>query len=501
MRAALGRNVIANILSALSGIAASLISLPIVLSHVGPEGYGVWTIGLAVIIYLSVADTGFGPAVQRWTALSKGAGTPGQSTRLLWTTLALYCAFGVVAMAAIFFLAPTIAAVFDFPADLLEESHTMLRIVGVVLFVTMLSAAIGNVMQGLERFSAIGLTTAAGALTYLAAVIVLLESGGGVVALAEATLIQQGVTLIGRLWAVRGLFRAVEPVLLRWSEVRELVVFSAKLQASVFSWLINSQSDKVVMGLIASTATLGQLGVASQVADAGRLVAGAALAPIVSSLAVTVAAADPERLRRHFAWTHRLWLEVIAGGTIIGLGALYPLLYAWLGDGYEEAAILSAFLVAAMGFALLGGTAAAYLRALGRPGIESRYGLIMVGLNLVFTVVLAITFGPLGVVGGTLAASALAAIWLLRRFAVEAPETVRPTARDAIRPGLLALLAGAFAAAAGLAANAALPDGVAFVAVVAATGLAFLGYLSAVTGRALTPRGMRGLMTSLRQPA
>jgi O-antigen/teichoic acid export membrane protein len=278
-------------------------------------------------------------------------------------------------------------------------------------------------------------------------------------------------------------------------------VFSAKLQPSVWAWLINSQSDKVVMGLIASTATLGQLGIASQVADAGRLVAGAALAPIISSLAVAFAAADPERLRRHFAWTHRLWLETIGGGTIIGLGVLYPLLLAWLGEGYGEAALFGAFLVGAMGFALLGGTAVAYLRALGRPGIESRYGLIMVGLNVVFTVVLAVAFGPLGVVGGTLAAYALAAGWLLRRFALEAPETVRPRARDAIRPGLLALAAGAFAGAAGLGVNAVAPRGLALAGVAAAAGLAFAGYLSAVTGRPLTPRGMRALMAALRQPA
>jgi O-antigen/teichoic acid export membrane protein len=142
----------------------------------------------------------------------------------------------------------------------------------------------------------------------------------------------------------------------------------------------------------------------------------------------------------------------------------------------------------------------AYLRAVGRPGVESRYGLVMVGLNLVFTVVLAIAFGALGVVGGTLAAYALAAAWLLRRFSIEAPETVRPVARDAVRPGLLALAAGAFAAAAGLGINAVLPRGVALAAVAAATGLAFAWYLSAISGRPLTPRGMRALMTALRQP-
>lgn len=500
MRAALGRNVVANMLSALSGIGASLISLPIVLSHVGPAGYGVWTIGLAFILYLSVADTGFGPAVQRWTALAKGQGRRRDAARLLWTTLALYGAFGLLSLAAMMLLAAPITDLFDFPTALHEDSVAMLRLVGVVLLVTMLAAAIGNVMQGLERFLAIGVSTLLGALAYLGAVIALLAAGRGIVGLAEAALVQQSVALAGRVVAVRDVIAVSAPSLMRWVQLRELAIFSAKLQASVFSWLINSQSDKIVMGLVASAATVGQLGIASQVADAGRLVAGAALAPIISSLAVAVAAADPERLSQYFAWTHRLWLEVIGGATVIGLAVLYPLLRAWLGDGYGEAAILGTFLVAGMGAALLSGTAVAYLRAVGRPGLEGKYGLLMVGLNIVFTVPLAIAFGPVGVVAGTLAAYMLAASWLLHRFSIEAPETFRPPLSDMARPAVCALLAGAFAGGVGLALAELLPQGVALVPMGAATGLAFAGYLSAVTRRPLTPRGMRALMTGLRQP-
>ena len=61
--------------------------------------------------------------------------------------------------------------------------------------------------------------------------------------------------------------------------------FSARLQATVLSELINWQSDKLVVGLVAPVATVGQLGIGSQFADGGRVLSGAALSPIQSSFA------------------------------------------------------------------------------------------------------------------------------------------------------------------------------------------------------------------------
>jgi O-antigen/teichoic acid export membrane protein len=500
VRAALGRNVVANLLSAASGIAASLVSLPIVLDAVGPAGYGVWTIGLAIIAWFSVADTGFAPAVQRWTAWAKGEDRPEDVVALLWTTLLAYIALGVVMLGAALLLAEPATRLFDFPAALRADAVRTLELVGLVLLVTMVGAALGNVLQGLERFVAMGVTTALGAIAFLASVVVLLEAGRGIVGLAEAAIVQQGTIALTRACAVRRLVTGHRPRLVGRAQVREMAVFSAKLQVSVLAWLFNSQSDKVVMGLVASTATVGQLGIASQVADAGRLVAGAALAPIVASLAVTAALRDPERLRVHFAWVHRTWLEVIGGGTVIGLAVLHPLLLAWLGRGYGEASVFGAFLVAGMGGALLTGTAVAYLRAIGRPGLEARYGVVMVVLNIAFTVPLALVLGPVGVVAGTLLAYVLAALWLLRRFAAEAPETVRPRPADLLRPLGLALLCGALGGGAALAAAEALPQGVALVPVGLAGAAAFGAYLAAVSRRPPTPAGVRAVLAGLRSP-
>src|ERR1700712_1854923 len=96
MRPALSRNVAASVLNAAAVVSISLVTVPLILDAVGTAGYGVWTLGMALILYASILETGLGPAVQRFTAFARGGEDEAALGRLGWTTLALYAAAGVL---------------------------------------------------------------------------------------------------------------------------------------------------------------------------------------------------------------------------------------------------------------------------------------------------------------------------------------------------------------------------------------------------------------------
>jgi O-antigen/teichoic acid export membrane protein len=261
---------------------------------------------------------------------------------------------------------------------------------------------------------------------------------------------------------------------------------------------VNTQSDKLVVGLVSSTATLGQLGIATQFADAGRLAATAGLIPINSALAVAVGADDRERLMAQFAWVHRIWQIVVIGGTLIGVAALYPLIAGWLGPGHGEAAVLGSFLVVGTGFGLLSGTGAAYLRAMGRPGLEGRYGVVVVALNVAFTIPLALLAGAIGVVAGTLLAYVTGVYWFLHKFWAVADDVPHMPLRRMLRPFALAVVAGGVTAAVTVAGVELLPRLPSLIVTIATTLGAFAVYLAMATGTPLHVRSfvdlVRGLM-------
>ena len=477
----------ANALSAFSTLGVAAVMTPLVLDRLGTAAFGVWTVIGSVVLLLVVAEAGFGPAVQRYVAVAHARGELREPAALLWTTLVGYALVGALLCAVILPLAPTIVGVFDFPRALHDDAIELLSTVAIVIPVALLAIGLGNVLFGLERFVVLAVTSALGGLVLLGATVVTLQAGGGLPGLGIALLAQQSLLLVARVAALHDVLASGRPRLAAWAQVRAIAVFSAKLQVSALSVLINGQSDRVVAALVAPAAVVGRLGAAGQVAEAGRFVAGALLQPVVSRLSSLVALGDRQRVDREYRRLSRSWIVGMTGATAVGLGVLHPLILSWLGPGYGQAVLFGAVLVVAYGFNILTGIGSAYVRATAAVGIEARAGLITVGLNVAFTVPLALVAGALGVVLGTLAANVLGTAWffwrLHRLVALE-----RPSFAEGARVLVLAAAAGAITLAVGSLAASALPRFVAMAPVGLAAAACLSGYLALTLG---LPAGLR----------
>jgi O-antigen/teichoic acid export membrane protein len=490
MRGRLKLNVVASVTNALAVVVSALVAVPLILDAVGTVGYGVWALGLAVVVYASMADAGLGPAVQRFTAVARGADDRIGMAQLLWTTLVAYGAVGAGALLVLRLAAGGLVDLFDIPATLRPDAEEMLRLLGYVVAIALLASGSGHLLSGLERFGALAVSSIAGAVTFVVA-IALLAKDHGLPGLATALLFQQSVVFVIRLWAVRGLGlgHPVRPVGLR--RLGDMVRFSLPLQAAAVADLVNAQSDKIVVGLVATLATVGQLGIGAQFADGGRLLAAAALGPIISTLAVAAGAGDLSVLRTRFAELHRVWVLGVLGAGLVGAMALQPLIEAWLGRGHDEAALLGGVLVLATTAGLATGSGAAYLRALGRPGLEARYGLLVLGVNLLLTVPLALAAGARGVVLGTLGAYVIGGLWFSTRLARHVPVLPFRDLRDAAITIGAAVAAGGVALVVGVLAVAMLPGRAALPVVAAGALAAMAGYAVVVLGVRPTRRRLK----------
>lgn len=492
-RRPLARNVAANVVNAATTIGASIVAVPLILHYVGIDGFGVWTLAQTAVVYVATAETGFGPAVQRFVSVAHGAGDPVSASRVMWTSSAFYFVLGLVVAAAAVLLAPAFVSLFDVPEALRGDAETMFRLMGPVMLLALLAAGLANVLQGVERFTAAAVATAVSAVVFLAVAVATLAAGKGLVGLAYAALAQQAVGVVLRTAMVRDLLALAPFGRIARHEVRGLAGFAARMQVNVVSTLINSQTDKIVVGLIATTAAVGEVGIGSQVAEGIRFIAFAALGPMIARMAIAHGEGDPARLNVLYHRLDRIWQPATAGFAIIACGAMYPLIAAWLGDGHGNAALYGALLTVAYGINALTGPGIAYLRAIGRPGLEARYGGIVIGLNVAGTIAFGLLFGAVGVVSATTLAYAAGTAWFLVRLRAQAP----PTAEDH-GPGRWPLVALSLPAAGvllgwGVLALALLPRGVALVLVAAATAVTLAGYLSLVTGVRPTLGRLRSL--------
>ena len=489
MRARLPLNIASSVLNALAVIGSSLIAVPVILDAVGTAGFGAWALGVAIVVYASLADAGLGPAIQRFSAVAKGAGDRAATAELLWTMLLAYAVIGAIALVALRLAAGPLVDLFDLPAALRADAEDMFRILGFAVAAGLLASGAGHLLAGLERFPALAASSAVGAAAFVVGVAVL-AGAHGLPGVAAALVAQQTLVFLTRLWALRALV-ARAPSLVPRGQFAQMVRFSLPLQATAIADLVNQQSDKVVVGLTAALVTVGQLGIGAQFADGGRLAAAAALGPLISTLSVTAGANEPDALLSRFRRLHRAWILGVLGTGLVGIGALQPLIEAWLGPGHDEAALLGAVLVLATAIGLTTGSGAAYLRALGRPGLEARYGLLVLAANIALTIPLALAAGARGVVLGTLGAYAIGALWFFVRLARVVPASPVRDRRDAIAALGTALAAGAATLLAGSLAVALLPGRLALPFVAGAALAALAGYAAVVLRRPLTPAAAR----------
>jgi O-antigen/teichoic acid export membrane protein len=487
-------NVLANVVNAGTSIAAAAISVPLVLHYVGLSGFGVWTLAQTALLYTAAAETGFGPAVQRFVSVAHGARDHVGAARVVWSASGFYFVFGVVIAAAVALLAPAIVSLFDVPAHLHDDAVAMFRITGVAMLLALVAAGLANVLQGVERFGAAALATALSAAVFLGTAVVLLADGQGLVGLAIAVVAQYAVGVVVRVWMVRDLLLVAPFARVSRPEARALIGFSARLQVGVLSTLVNSQTDKLVVGLVATTAAIGEVGIGSQVAEAIRFMAGAALGPLLARLAIIHGEGAAERLAELYQRAEFVWLRLGTGLTVIACAVMQPFISAWLGSAAGRAALYGAMLTAAYGINLITGPPLAYLRAIGKPGLEARYGAIMIAANVVLTIVLGIAFGPVGVVGATLAAYAGGTAWVFTRLHGLVPARSEPARPGMARALVAAVVAGGAAAGWGLLAVDVLPRGVALVAVSAGAVVAFAGYAAVATGIRPSLAGVRSLL-------
>lgn len=422
-RRSLGVNIVASAANVAAVVGASLLAVPLLVHRLGLAGYGVWTIAQTLVIYVTSAELGFGPALARFTSVHRNDRVARR--QILVTALGAYLVVAVVLVAAFHLTAGPLVDVFDVPSRFRADAEVTVRLMGWVSAIALVASAFGHVLSGMERFTAFTITNAAGSAVFLTTLAIGLHENAQLEDAAHAALWQWSTVAVLRLVALAELARGRG----RWRPgralLRDLLSYSARLQMATFATLLNTQTDRVVVGIVAPASTLGQVSIATQAAEAGRFLAYAAFTPLAARMAVRYGDEGIEALDAELQRTRHAWIVAVVGVVAVGVGTARPVMDAWVGGGHDQAAGYAALLLTAYGVGLLPSPAFAYLRAIGQPGLEGTFGLVTVGVNLVATVVLGILAGATGVVLATTAAYLLSTLWVTRRTRAAVPEMPR----------------------------------------------------------------------------
>ena len=334
------RQIVANAVANWIGFAVQLVLAffmsPILVHGLGAPRYGVWSLVESVLAYLMLFDLGVAASVVRYVARFEANGDLKRLNRIFSTTLGIFAAAGLVAMLLALALASVGSTLTNVPAELADEAHWMLILLGFNLAIGLPLNVFPCLLDGLGRFPAKTAIRTAGLLLRTGFFLAVLWNQGGLIALAWAITacnILEHVALAAACWwylpGLRFSFSLFD------RETFQLVRgYSFQAFVAMVAGRISFQTDALVIGAFLAPQFITYFAVAARLLEYAKNSLRAATTVLTPAVSAFEARGESGAIRAVFIDSTRyvLWfiLPVQAGLHLLGK----PFLALWMGPEY-----------------------------------------------------------------------------------------------------------------------------------------------------------------------
>lgn len=386
---------------------------PFIIHGLGLARYGLYMYVMSLSAFVASFDGGLNVSTQRHFSIFAGRDDRVETTRLLTTLLCVVTVICAGITATLWFIAVPVSHILRMPVSLRPEAVFLVRVMGCIVGTALLRNLPVAVLIARQRFLLININTILNHGVYVAGMILTIDHGWRLYGVAGTLIAQQLVSTVMLLpQTVHGLSRKGVG-LYSWTELKAFLNYSGKVQVSGVAKLVLNEFDSLLLGVVMPIRFVGIYSAGASFATQLQTVPQNAAAPIMSVLGHRFGRDGEEAMLAEFRSLQRLWVLVIAGWCAAGAGAALFAIGAWLGPTFNQSGIVAAITLVGSLFYVLPDVMIAGLGIVGRPGLQARYGVVMVIVNVGLTIPLVFT-GPIGVAAATMIGQIVASIFLIR---------------------------------------------------------------------------------------
>ncbi|CAN5760055.1 O13/O129/O135 family O-antigen flippase [soil metagenome] len=293
----LARNTVLNVAGQAVPMLAALISIPILIRHLGAPRFGVLTLAWAMIGYFSLFDFGLGRALTQAVAARLGsADAEAELPELVWTALGLMLALGslggVLVMVASPWMVDTLLKV---PAALRDESVGAFIILGISMPAVVCTAGFRGLLEAHQDFGAATALRIPLAISTYVAPLVVLPFSNHLAPILSVLAAGRFVTWAAHaaLCVHRYAYLRMRPAMARASIV-PLLRFGGWMTASNIASPLMSYLDRFYIGAVLALAAVAHYVTPYEVVTRLQIFPSAMIAVLFPAFASTYVA-DPKR--------------------------------------------------------------------------------------------------------------------------------------------------------------------------------------------------------------
>lgn len=180
----IGRGTIFGMVANVAQVLTRLVTVPIVIHHLGLGGYGIWNVIMMTATYMRFGSVGIKTAFQKYVAEATGNGDYDRANKLLSTGSAIMLALSVAGLVPVFFFSQGIARLAGVPPEFLKSAAEAIAFLAVIMLMVNVGAAFEAIVMGGHRIDLLRKCNTFFAVAEALAIVTVLHFGYGLAAMA-----------------------------------------------------------------------------------------------------------------------------------------------------------------------------------------------------------------------------------------------------------------------------------------------------------------------------
>lgn len=297
LTASIGKNTLFGVGGNIVHVVARIIVVPVMIRHLGLDGYGIWAVLMSIAAYITLGGSGVKSAFQKYVAEATGTGDFDRASRLLSTGTAAVLLLSLVVLVPLAVFAHSLAIAVGVPKAFLDAASSAIRYLAVTAILANVSQTYQSVLAGAHRIDLREKLNVVLDLLNATATVALLSLGFGLLAMCVVFCAYQIAG--GVLWYFYS--RRILPDvhitlrLISRSVVKELVRFGASYQIVAMLELLYAAVLPVAVLKFFGANTAGVFAVATRVVGFATLIQGSYLQAILSGGSLLYATGSVEQ--------------------------------------------------------------------------------------------------------------------------------------------------------------------------------------------------------------
>jgi len=332
----LAKNFLFNLAGQFAPVVVALLAIPYVLHGLGTERFGLLSIAWVFLGYFNLFNFGLARATTKFVADCIGRREFERLPKLIWTSVALQAAFGLLGAALVACTAHLLVErALRITVPLQPQAMTSFLIMAAGMPFVMLSIAFRGVLAALQRFDLINLVKAPvnAGLFLLPALAVLLHMGlpASVALLAILQLASTVAYFLLCVYLLPGLRHSFG---FEAAQLKRLFIFSGWVTVSSTLGPVMSYMDRFVIGAVISVASLAYYTAPFDAITRAAVVAGALTSTLFPAFSTLHAAEAREHAAELCARSIKSIVLVLGPPLLLVVFFAHAILRLWLGAGF-----------------------------------------------------------------------------------------------------------------------------------------------------------------------